>query len=498
MNQSSTAMHLRLATAFVAVLASTACTVTRVNDEVTLPVPERWENADLSARSISREDLANWWTGFGDADLDELIRAALAVNHDLKLARERGREARAGEVVALSQLFPTVNLTAAKSRSKDITRPIPIVNNENAGLVASWEIDLFGGNQLEAEAAAARALAAEESRRAVLVSLLAEVARNYLQLRSVQEQIQVLERNIAVQQESLRLIEARFGAGLASAFDVSRARTLLKTSESSLPALQADAATKIHRLGVLVGKQPADIGRALASAKPLPASIPAIPALLPSELLTQRPDLRRARKLVTAAAASAGAAKADLFPTFLLSTSVGRQSAQLGSLPWRSAGVFALGAGLVQPLFNAGRIRAGIDAADARFAQATVVYEKSFLEALEDVENAFVLNRTSRERQENLAIATDSAERARSQASVLYEKGVVDYLALLDAQRTALASEDALIRARADVALSLVGLYRAFGGGWSFEKPASNIAMNDGIELSEFFMSQPQLSNARK
>ena len=114
------------------------------------------------------------------------------------------------------------------------------------------------------------------------------------------------------------------------------------------------------------------------------------------------------------------------------------------------------------------------------------------------MENAFVLNRTSRERQENLAIATDSAERARSQASVLYEKGVVDYLALLDAQRTALASEDALIRARADVALSLVGLYRAFGGGWSFEKPASNIAMNDGIELSEFFMSQPQLSNARK
>jgi NodT family efflux transporter outer membrane factor (OMF) lipoprotein len=457
-----------------------------VSDDVTLAIPERWENTDSSGRSIRREDLANWWRGFGDADLDELVRVALAANHDLKLARERVREARAGEVVALSQLFPTVNLTAAKTRSKDITRPIPIVNNETAGLVASWEIDLFGGNRLETEAASAQALAAEESHRAVLVGLLAEVARNYLQLRSVQEQIQVLERNIAVQQESLRLIEARFAAGLASAFDVSRAKTLLKTSESSLPALQADAATKTHRLGVLVGEQPAYIGRSLASAKPLPALTPAIPDLLPSELLTQRPDLRRARQLVTAAAASAGAARTDLFPAFLLSTSIGRQSAQLGSLPWRSAGVFALGAGLVQPLFNAGRIRAGIDAADARFAEATVVYEKSFLEALEDVENAFVLNKTSRERQENLAIATESAERAQSQASVLYEKGVVDYLAHLDAQRTALASEDALIRALADVALSLVGLYRAFGGGWSIEKGTSGLAMSKGIEQSEF------------
>ncbi len=299
--------------------------------------------------------------------------------------------------------------------------------------------------------------------------MLADLARNYLELRGVQRQIEILDRNIAVQQETLRLAQGRFRSGLATDFDVTRAITLLETTRSSLPALQSSAAAKIHRLGVLAGKQPAAIGKELASPKPLPASVPAIPALVPSELLAQRPDLRRARALVSAAAAGAGAAKADLFPTFLLSTSAGRQSAQVGTLPRRTGGVFALGLGLVEPLFNAGRIRAGIDAADARFTAVTVAYEKAFLEALEDVENAFVLNRASLERRERLGAATESAKRAERQAGVLYEKGAVDYLALLDAQRAALASEDGLARAQTDVALSLVGLYRAFGGGWAME-----------------------------
>ena len=469
MTRSLDLRQFTLASALAAALASAGCTVTRVNDEVVLPVPDRWENADASVRPIGREDLAQWWTGFGDADLDELVRAALSANHDLKIARERVREARAGAVVALSQLFPTLNLAASGNRSKDLTRPAPIVDTANVGLVASWEIDLFGGNRLEAEAASAQAQAAEEAQRAVLVGLLADLARNYLELRGVQQQIEILDRNIAVQQETLRLAQGRFRSGLATDFDVTRAITLLETTRSSLPALQSSAAAKIHRLGVLTGKQPAAIGKELASPKPLPASVPAIPALVPSELLAQRPDLRRARALVSAAAAGAGAAKADLFPTFLLSTSAGRQSAQIGTLPRRTGGVFALGLGLVEPLFNAGRIRAGIDAADARFNEATLAYEKAFLETLEDVENAFVLNRTSLERRERLGAATESAKRAERQAGVLYEKGAVDYLALLDARRAALASEDGLVRAQTDVALSLVGLYRAFGGGWAME-----------------------------
>jgi NodT family efflux transporter outer membrane factor (OMF) lipoprotein len=441
------------------------CTVTRVSDDVPLPVPEKWANAP-EAKSPEVIDIRKWWTGFDDPTLERLIAEGLAANRDLAIARARVREALASATVARSLLFPTVEANGTVSRSKDFTRVTPIVDNRFATLAASWELDLFGGNRLEAEAADAQARGADEARRAVQVSIAAEIARSYFELRSLQARIELVRRNIDVQRETLRLVEGRFRAGLATDFDLARATTQLKTTEATLPELIAALAAQFHRLGVLLGKPPTAFEATLRTPGALPRTLPSIPPLLPSELLAQRPDLRRAREAVTAGAASLGAARADLLPKFFLSASGGWQSVQLGSLPSRAGNIFALGAALTAPIFNAGRIRANIEAVDARLAQVAAAYEKAFLESLEDVESAYVIHATAKTRRDELAAASQAAERARKRAEALFERGATDYLTVLDAQRTALASEDGLVRSETAVVFSIVGLYRAFGGGW--------------------------------
>jgi NodT family efflux transporter outer membrane factor (OMF) lipoprotein len=458
-------LALRLTILLVLLALLDGCALTRVSDQVTLPVPEKWANAPEPI-SAEASDLRRWWTGFDDPTLERLIGEGLSANHDLAIARARVREALAGARVASSLLFPTIDLNATASRSEDLTRALPIVDNRVAVLAASWELDLFGGNRLEVEAADAQARGAEEARRAVQVSIAAEIARSYFELRSTQARNELLRRNIDVQRETLRLIEGRFRAGLATDLDLARATTQLKTTEAALPELTAAHAAQTHRLGVLLGKPPTAFEATLKTPRALPQNLPSTPTLLPSELLAQRPDLRRAREAVVAGAASLGAARTDLLPKFFLSASGGWQSAELGGLVSRSGGIFAFGAALTAPIFNAGRIRANIEAADARLAQVAAAYEKTFLESLEDVENAYVIHTTSKTRREVLAAASQAAERARKRAEALFERGATDYLTVLDAQRTALATEDSVVRSETAVVISMVGLYRAFGGGW--------------------------------
>jgi outer membrane protein TolC len=255
---------------------------------------------------------------------------------------------------------------------------------------------------------------------------------------------------------------------------VTRQRALLKTTEAAMPLLTQTTTTLIHRLSVLLGEPPARLGDRLRASAPLPEKVPQIPALLPADLLTQRPDLRRAQAEVTAAAARLGSAKADLFPKLFLSANVARTVFELGALPRVTGNVFALGLGLTAPIFNAGRIRAGIKAEDARFAQAATLYDKTFLTALEDVENAFVAHTTARERKTELAQATLAADRAYRTADAFYQRGLTDFLSVLDAQRAKLSAEDEQTKAETAVTVSMVSLYRAFGGGWdSDERPTT-------------------------
>ncbi|MGZ5000485.1 MAG: efflux transporter outer membrane subunit [Methylomonas sp.] len=462
-----------------------ACAPTRIDDPANLvSLPKDWRHAPGTRTVSDPAGLKEWWKGFQDPLLNKLVAQALSKNHDLKIAIARVREAKAMTTVAESALYPSIGLFASGGREKKIDRIISVPNNQGIGLLAPtadiitggldarWEIDLFGTKHLEAEAANAQAQGAEESLYAAQVGLLAQVAMNYLELRGVQQRTSILRDNINIQQERLRALQAFNRAGLSNQRDVARQQTLLHTAEADLPALASTASTLIHRLAVLLGEPPENLKCRLADAGPLPVKTPDIPRLLPSGLLEQRPDLRLARTEVSTMAASLGAARADLFPKLVLSASGGFGSLAASGLPSLAESVYTLGSGLSAPLFNAGRIRAHIAAADARLEQAATNYEKTFLLALEDVENAFVAHAAALEQSNRLMQAETAAEKSYRLANALYRQGANDYLSVLDAQRSKLVIADEHAKAETATRISLVSLYRAFGGGWASEVAA--------------------------
>ncbi|MCQ8119930.1 TolC family protein, partial [Methylomonas rosea] len=309
-----------------------ACTPTRVGDHVVLNSPTQWQHAPDTA-SGETADLKTWWLGFNDPLLNDLIDKALAANHDLKIATARVREANAMVTVAEAALYPSLDFSLSGGREKRIDRIVgvpsgqgiklitPTADAVSGGLAARWEIDLFGGRQLAAEAATAQAEGSQEGLHAAQVGLLAQVATNYLELRGVQQRTGILQKNIELQRERLRTLQVFLKAGLANEADMARQQTLLLGTEATLPVLANAEQNLIHRLGVLLGEPPESLEQRLALVGPLPVVAPSIPGLVPSDLLAQRPDLRLAQTEVSAAAASLGSARADLYPKLVLSAS---------------------------------------------------------------------------------------------------------------------------------------------------------------------------------
>lgn len=455
-----------------------ACTPTRVGDQVALNSPATWQHAP-NARTAEPVDLKTWWQGFNDPLLNELIDQALAANLDLKIATARVREANAIVTVAEAALYPSLDFSLSGGREKRIDRIVgvpsgqgiklitPTADAVSGGLAARWEIDVFGGRHLEAEAAAAQAEGSKEGLHAAQVGLLAQVATNYLELRGVQQRTGILQNNIAVQRERLRTLQAFVKAGLANEADLARQQTLLQSTEATLPGLANAEQKLIHRLGVLLGQPPENLEKRLAAVGPLPKQAPTMPNLLPADLLAQRPDLRLAQTEVSAAAASLGSARTDLYPKLVFSASGGLGALAVGGFPSLAETVYALGSGLSAPIFNAGRIRAHIVAVDARLDQVAANYEKTFLLALEDVENAFVAHRSATDSLGQLTEAEASAEKAYRLVDALYQRGAGNYLAVLDVQRSKLAVSDERAKAETAVSVAMVSLYRAFGGGWT-------------------------------
>jgi NodT family efflux transporter outer membrane factor (OMF) lipoprotein len=469
-----------------------ACTPTRVGDQIALDSPAQWQHAP-NAKTAGMTDLKTWWQGFNDPLLNELIDKALAANHDLKIAAARVREANAMATAAEAALYPSLDFSLSGGREKRIDRIVgvpsgqgiklitPTADAVSGGLAARWEIDLFGGRHLEAEAAAAQAEGSQEGLHAAQVGLLTQVAMNYLELRGTQQRTGILQKNIDLQRERLRTLQVFHKAGLANEADMARQQTLLHGTEAALPLLVNAEKNLVHRLGVLLGEPPESLEKRLAVAGPLPKQTPAMPNLLPADLLAQRPDLRLAQTELSAAAAGLGSARADLYPKLVLSASGGLGALAVGGFPSLADSVYALGSGLSAPIFNAGRIRAHIAAADARLDQVAANYEKTFLLALEDVENAFVAHRSAIEHNEQLSQAETSAEKAYRLAEALYRQGAGDYLTLLDTQRSKLAASDERAKAGTALQVSMVSLYRAFGGGWTVEPPSQINATTNAI-----------------
>jgi outer membrane protein, multidrug efflux system len=441
--------------------------------------PAQWAAMPQAGVSTELKQVAGWWFLFQDSMLNSLVDRAVASNLDLQLAEARIREARALRRLVSADLYPNINSTGAYSRirrSENSTTDAGgdfagngISNEQDlfeAGFDAAWEIDIFGRIRRAIEAADAQLAVTIWDRRDVLVSLLSEVGRNYMELRGAQTRIAILNENIALQQKSLDLTQGRLEAGLGNQLDVAQAEALLTTTQSQAPALQAFAKQAIHRLGVLLGLSPEALLGELAAEGPIPPVPPTIPIDLPSELLRRRPDIRVAEMQLAAATARIGQATADLFPSFSLTGLLGLQSANIqdffkpGSLLWN------VGPGVSWPIFDAGRIRANIEVQNARQEQALTAYAAAVLASLEDVENALVAYDKERKTRESLLAAVDANRRAADISSELYSEGLVDFLNVLVSQRALSQSEDELVQSDQRLMTSLVALFKALGGGW--------------------------------
>jgi NodT family efflux transporter outer membrane factor (OMF) lipoprotein len=457
-----------------------ACTVGPRYVAPEIPVPEAWTEAPSAVAAGGDASLGSWWAEFQDSTLDRLIARAVEGNLDLKIAAARVREARAARGIAAAAALPQVDVGAAYSRSQrsDAVPPFKSApgasspfgaREQNAfevGFDASWEIDVFGGVRRDKEAALAQVQAAEEGRQDVLVTLLGDVARSYLELRGAQEQLRILEKTVESESETLELAKARFEAGLAAELDVARADGLLQATESQRPVLVRSARQAIYRLGVLVGKEPGALVSELETPGSIPPVPPEIPPTLPSELLSRRPDLRRAERELAAATARVGVARADLFPRFSIVGSFGRLSEEAGDLGSGSSQFWRVIPAVRWPIFSGGRIRANIRVQDARQEQALHEYEKGVLIALEEVENALSAYAREQVRQESLRAAVAANRRALDLATERYTGGLESFLSVLDAQRSVYLAEDQFVQSQRNVAVSLVAVYKSLGGGW--------------------------------
>jgi NodT family efflux transporter outer membrane factor (OMF) lipoprotein len=458
----------------IVVLAGVAgCAVGPDYERPKTEVPAAWgEKADTSSA-----DLSAWWTVFNDESLNKLIERAVKANHDLRIAAGRVNESRAQLGVVMGGLFPEVDVAAShvNSRISPNAQPFPVSDitqsRYKVGFEASWEIDLFGAVQRGYEAATADYESWIENRRGVMVVLLGDVARNYVALRGYQLLVGILRENIESARETADITKARLAAGVATLLDVHRAEALRATAEAALPNVEASLKQSIHRLSVLVGTAPETLTAELAAPKPIPSAPPRVIVGLPSEVLLRRPDVRQAERILATATATIGVATAELYPRISLTGAFGLDS--LGSadlLKWESR-AWSLGPSIRWPIFAGGRIRAQIAVEDARQEQALAAYEKSVLVALEDVENALVAYLRSGDRRRSLEEAVSENRKAVALADDLYKKGLTSFIDVLDAQRALYATQTELGRSVADVALNLVSVYKALGGGWETRLP---------------------------
>jgi multidrug efflux system outer membrane protein len=449
-------------------------------------VPAAWSEGPPTGAEARTAAIAQWWTTFKEPMLESLIARAVQSNLDLRTAAARVREARALRGVTAADLWPTINVsgsyTRQRSRESAFTLPSGAVSGAagggnltqdlfQTGFDASWEIDLFGSVRRSIEAADADLAASQEALRDTLVSLLAEVARNYVEVRGVQRRLAIAQENITSQQETLTLTRARFTAGLTSELDVVQAASQLATTQSQVPTLETSLKQGLHRLGVLLGQEPGALLTELSRAAPIPTAPPDGPVGLPAELLRRRPDVRQAERQLAAATARIGVAEADLYPKLSLTGSLGLESVKLADLATGASRFWSIGPTLSWPIFDAGRIRANIAVQDARTEQQLTTYEQTVLTSLEEVENALVAYSREQVRHAQLAEAVEANRRAVELSNELYIRGLGDFLNVLDSQRALFASESDLAQSEATVSTNLVALYKALGGGWETIAP---------------------------
>ena len=457
-------------------LTLSGCTVGPDYVQPEIEEPDAWHAAAVEGLEEGEATLQTWWQVFDDELLNDLVLRSAGGNLTLREALWKVEEARALRGVVSSNRKPQVGFEADANRSQPSENGIfsPIAGDEGfeagnqftAGFGASWELDVFGRIRRQVEAADAAAQASVEAYRDVLVSLYAETALAYLNVRTSQERWRIAHANVDAQETTLQLTKDRFDSGLVSALDVSQAESNLANTYSLIPVIERDLNEALNRLAVLLGEHPGALHAELDQEVEIPQEPEAVAIGLPTELLRQRPDVRRAERLLASQIAQIGVATADLYPTFSLAGFLGLEALGLGDLASSDSVTWNIGLPIRWNIFSGGRIRSQIRAEEARSNQLLARYEQTVLNALEESENAMVAYAKEVQRREHLSRAVNATQRSLALVLTQYTAGLTDFQNVLDTQRTLLLREDDLAVAEGLVVGNLVRLYRSLGGGW--------------------------------
>jgi multidrug efflux system outer membrane protein len=406
-------------------------------------------------------------------------------NPDVLAATARIREARGDRGVTASGLFPQINATGSYTHSRVSQNEAGIsaltggsssgsgfqsLGLESdlwqAGFDATWEIDVFGGTRRAIESASANVQAAVWDRRDVLVTLLAEVAVNYVELRGAQRELQIAQVNLDSQQQTLDLTRRRAEGGLVPYLDVAQQEAIVATTAATIPTFEAQIRMAIHHLSVLLGQSPGGLSDELSGVAPIPVGPASVPPGVPAELLRRRPDVRRAERQLAGATAQIGVAVADFFPQFSVTGAMGTASQPLKRLFDYTSRQYDIVPGVTWDIFDAGKVYFNVKVQNARQAEALQAYRKAVLQSFQDVDDSLVTFNREQVRLQALREAVTANQRAVDLSTELFEKGSADFLSVLDAQRSLFAAEDAMAQSEEQVSADLVAVYKALGGGW--------------------------------
>ncbi len=442
----------------------------------------------------------NWWNLFKDPVLTGLERRVAGENLDVQIATVRIAESRAQLGVAGAAQFPTLNANGSYTRQK--ASDVGVFSNSpsalgangasgsttggirgahldafdvyQVGFDASWEVDLWGRVRRSVESASASVVASAEARRDTLLSSLAELARDYIQLRGTQSLLAIARDNVKIAQQNLQLTQQRATGGVTTDLDVANAAAQLRTTAAEIPRLEQQESEQINAISLLLGQPPNALQAELIQAKRVPPVPPRVPVGLPSELARRRPDIRQAEAQLHATTADIGVAVANFYPSVKLSGSLGLQALQ----PWKMFNIdarnYAVGPGITIPIFEGGQLKATLELRKALQQEAAIVYQKTVLGAWHEVDNALTAYQTEQARRDQLIQAVAQNQRALGLAQSRYQEGVADFLQVLTAQQNLLSTQQQLALATTNVSANLVALYKALGGGWETQLPASN------------------------
>jgi NodT family efflux transporter outer membrane factor (OMF) lipoprotein len=470
----------------VSLLVLSGCTLGPDYHRPTPNLPAHWSQPkDQSTRSRATDGNidSRWWESFGDPELSALLRDAQAGNLDLKAAMFHVDQSLAARATVTADRLPAVGAAASYSRARNSEQGLSDISGNdgksdysvwNSGLNFSWEADLWGRVRRSVEVADATVSISEEDQHAAMVSVLAETARDYIQLRGTQNTLKITRDNLAIAQNTLDLTQTRLNQGVATQLEVSQASALVDSIDARVPPLEQQEHVLMNALSFLMGRAPGALDAQLQTMGDIPSGPAQVPVGMPSELAQRRPDIRRAENSLHAATAAIGIAKADFYPRITLSGNAGLQAMQLSNLGDWASHSFAFGPAMSIPLFEGGRLQGALKLSESRQQEAAVNYQRTVLAAWHEVDNALSNYQAEQRRHQSLQNAVRQSQNALASAQEQYTQGTVDYVNVLTVQNALLANQAALIQSTADVSLTLVSLYQSLGGGWE-QPPAGQI-----------------------